>query len=83
VAISAATGEGLDRLHAAIASALGSLGTAVRLRIPHRDGAALALCYEHGRVLSRVDDDGHADLEVEVPPSVLSSLSAYRNGQAD
>jgi GTP-binding protein HflX len=81
VAISAVTGEGLDHLHAAIDSALGSLGTVVRLRIPHRDGAALALCYEHGRVLSRADDDGHAILEAELPPSILSSLSAY--AQAD
>ncbi len=77
VAISAATGEGLDHLHAAIDCALGSLGTAVRLRIPHHEGATLALCYEHGRVLSRADDDGHAEIEVELPPSVLASVSAY------
>ena len=79
VAISAVSGEGLDRLYAAIDSALRAIGSAVKLRIPHGDGAAVALCYEHGRVLTRVDEDGHAELEVELPPSVLPGLAAYRS----
>ena len=79
VAISAVTGEGLDRLHAAIDSALGSVGTPVKLRIPHHDGAALALCYDRGRVLRRVDEDGHVQLEVELPPSLLPALATYRS----
>jgi len=78
VAISAATGEGLDHLHAAIDSALGAVGPAVTLRIPHADGAALALCYARGRVLTRVDDDGHAQVDVELPVSFLSAISNYR-----
>ncbi len=78
VAISAVSGEGLDRLHAAIDSALGAVGPTVTLRIPHADGAALALCYARGRVLTRVDDDGHAELEVELPPSVAPALVDYR-----
>jgi GTP-binding protein HflX len=79
VAISAVTGEGLDRLHAAIDSALGSVGAPVKLRIPHHDGAALALCYDRGRVLRRVDEDGHVQLEVELPPSLLPALATYRS----
>jgi GTP-binding protein HflX len=78
VAISAVTGEGLERLHAAIDSALGAVGPAVKLRIPHADGAALALCYARGRVLTRVDDDGHAELEVELPSAVAPALADYR-----
>jgi GTPase len=77
VAISAVTGEGLDHLHAAIDSALGSVGALVRLRIPHADGAALALCYDRGRVLSRSDDDGHVVLEVELPAPVLPTVASY------
>ena len=77
VAISAATGEGLTPLHAAIGSALPSLST-VSLRIPHGDGAALAACYEQGRVLSRRDEDGHVKVEVELPPGLLPSLASYR-----
>ena len=79
VAVSAVTGEGLDRLHAAVDSALGSAGAAVTLRIPHGAGAALALCYEHGRVLTRADDDGHVELEVELPPALLPTLAPYRS----
>ena len=78
VAISAATGEGIDHLHAAIDSALGAVGPAVTLRIPHADGAALALCYARGRVLTRVDDDGHVRVDVELPVSLLSAISSYR-----
>jgi GTPase len=77
VAISAATGEGLAHLHAAIDSALPPLRP-VRLRIPHADGAALAACYEHGRVLSRDEADGHVRIEVELPPSLPASLASYR-----
>jgi GTP-binding protein HflX len=77
VAFSALTGEGLDHLHAAIDSALGAVGTAVKLRIPHHDGAALALCYDRGRVLSRSDDDGHVVLEVELPPPILPAVASY------
>ena len=78
VAISAVTGEGLDHLRGAIDSALGAPGPAVKLRIPHADGAALALCYARGRVLTRIDDDDHAQLEVELPPSVAPALVDYR-----
>jgi GTP-binding protein HflX len=77
VAISAATGEGLAHLHAAIDSALPSFRP-VSLRIPHGDGAALAACYAQGRVLSRTDEDGHVSLEVELPPGLLPSLASYR-----
>jgi GTPase len=77
VAVSAATGEGLAHLHAAVDSALPAF-RAVSLRIPHGDGAALAACYAQGRVLSRRDDDGHVTIEVELPPGLLPSLASYR-----
>ena len=77
VAISAATGEGLAHLLAAVDSALPAF-RAVSLRIPHGDGAALAACYAQGRVLSRKDEDGHVHIEVELPPGLLPSLASYR-----
>ena len=77
VAISAATGEGLAHLLAAVDSALPAF-RAVSLRIPHGDGAALAACYAQGRVLSRKDEDGHVKVEVELPPGLLPSLASYR-----
>jgi GTP-binding protein HflX len=78
VTVSAVTGEGLDRLRGAIDSAQRPFGAPVTLRIPHGDGAALALCYEHGRVLSRVDEDSHVTLEAELPPRLLTTLAPYR-----
>ncbi|HET7340829.1 MAG TPA: GTPase HflX [Methylomirabilota bacterium] len=77
VAISAASGEGLPDLLKAIDAALPASGS-VTLRIPHGDGAALALCYEHGRVVGRVDEPGSVVLDVELPPTWLGQLAAYR-----
>ena len=77
VGISAATGEGIDALVAAIQRALPPGGCAT-LRIPHADGAALALCYERGRVLTRADTPGHVTLEVELAGPALAALGAYR-----
>jgi hypothetical protein len=58
-------------------------GGPVTLRIPHGDGAALALCYERGRVLAREDRSDHVALEVELPGPVLAALHAYRAGQGE
>jgi GTP-binding protein HflX len=78
VAVSAVTGEGLAHLHAAIDSTLrGSSAASMVLRIPHGDGAALALCYERGRVRSRVDEDSHVRIEVDMP-ALLPALAPYR-----
>jgi GTP-binding protein HflX len=77
VAISAVTGEGLPELLKAIDAALPT-GGAVTLRIPHGDGAALALCYERGQVLARVDEPQHVVVDVQLPGSWLGTLAGYR-----
>jgi GTP-binding protein HflX len=77
VAVSAASGAGVDALLDVIEAALPT-GGPVTLHIPHGDGAALALCYERGRVLTRTDRPEHVALEVELPGPVLASLQAYR-----
>ena len=53
-------------------------GGAVTLRIPHEDGAALALCYERGRVLARVEEPRHVVVDVQLPGAWLGSLAGYR-----
>jgi len=78
VPISAATGEGLDRLRAAIEAALRPAGGAVRLRVPHAEAGALARCYAQGRVLKRTDDADHVELDVELPPAAARALAAYQ-----
>lgn len=77
VAISAATGEGVDELLGRIESALGSLGVRLRLLIPYADGPALSLCYERGRVLHREDLTDGVHLDVELPHHLAGSVSAY------
>jgi GTP-binding protein HflX len=77
VAISAVSGEGLDRLRAALAATLRPAGT-VRLRIPHRDGGTLALCYKRGRVVGRADEGEHVVLEVTLPPALEATLAPYK-----
>jgi GTPase len=77
VALSATTGEGLETLLDTIEKVLPAAG-AITLRIPHGDGAALALCYERGRVLSRGDEPGHVTLEVELPAAAQAAVATYR-----
>jgi len=76
VPISAATGEGVAALLAALAAALPPV-RALSLRIPHGEGAALALCYEAGRVLARAEDAEAVRLEVEVPARLLAPLARW------
>jgi len=80
VAVSAVTGTGLDRFLEAVHAALPPAGT-VTLRIPHGDGAALALCYERGRVRARRDEPQHVRLAVELPLVLLPALAAYQVGE--
>ena len=77
VAISAVDGTGLEALLTAIERALPPVGN-LTLRIPHGEGASLALCYERGRVLARRDTPGHVELEVDLPVGLLGALARYR-----
>jgi GTP-binding protein HflX len=82
VAISAATGQGVEDLLAEIEPATDPRSARLRLRIPYTDGPALSLCYESGRVLSREDLDEGVLLEVEIPRQLAGSVSAYRSPTA-
>ena len=77
-AISARTGGGIDTLLDRIEQALRPGVERVKLRIPYRDGTALAQCYERGRVLARTDDVDGILLEVELPRRLVAPLEIYR-----
>ncbi len=77
VPVSATTGQGIPGLLATIHAALPA-GDPVKLRIPHTDGAALSLCYDRGRVLSREDEPEHVRLEVELPERFVAPFAEYR-----
>ncbi len=56
-ALSALSGEGMDRLLTLIGRQVGRNDRAVRLALPHQDGATLAWLYQVGEVIERRDDE--------------------------
>jgi len=57
-AVSAKTGEGLDRLLRRFEAALTGANIVFHLALDAADGAGLAWVYRHGRVLERLDGEG-------------------------
>jgi GTPase len=78
VALSARTGRGVEALLARIGQHFRPRTERLRLLIPYRDGPALALCYERGRVIARADLPEGIRVEVEVPRRLAGQLEAYR-----
>ena len=78
VALSARTGQGVEALLARIGQHFRPRTEQLRLLIPYRDGPALALCYERGRVIARADLPEGIRVEVEVPRRLAGQLEAYR-----
>jgi len=79
VAISARTGQGMDTLLERIDQAFRPRVERMRLLIPYRDGPALALCYDRGRVIKRADLPEGIRVEVEVPRRLATQLAPYRH----
>ena len=74
VAVSAVSGEGVDRL-LEILSGLIDPGAAIEARLTPADGKALAWLYRHGRIMRRTDeDDGHVRLSVRLDPKALGQF---------
>ncbi|MFT8419314.1 MAG: GTPase HflX [Acetobacter sp.] len=66
VAISAITGDGLDRLLARIDQRITSGMEMVRYAMPLAEGAALAWLYQHGEVIDRQDREEETDITVRL-----------------
>jgi GTPase len=81
VAVSALTGQGIDGLLDRIDAAFRPRVERATLFIPYRDGPALALCYDKGRVRSRADEPEGIRVEVELPRRLVSQLDSYRLSQ--
>ncbi|PYX58837.1 MAG: GTPase HflX [Acidobacteria bacterium] len=76
--ISAAQGIGLGSLLEKIDEMISEDQVSrVRLRVPQKEGKALALLQAQARVYSRTYKDGLVDLEVEAPASVLRKMKAF------
>jgi GTP-binding protein HflX len=80
VAISALTGEGIDRLLARIDEVL-ALDPIVRvkLRIPASDGATLAALHEFGNVVESRYAGEICEIEADLPESIQRRLSSRRS----
>jgi GTP-binding protein HflX len=69
IAISAATGEGVDRLLAAIEVRLSEGEQTVGYDLPATEGTDLAWLYQHGTVIGRQEQDGavHVTVRLSAP----------------
>jgi GTP-binding protein HflX len=78
VMVSGLTGEGLPRLLELIDRVVpfDALET-VRFRIPMRDGAAIALLHEYGKVRAEDYDGNLCEIEADAPESLRRRLSRY------
>jgi len=74
VAVSALTGEGLDRLLAVIDQHLAAREHLVEITVPHTDGRLLAWLHEHGHVLERRDGEDGVHLRVALDPGHRARL---------
>ena len=66
VAVSALTGDGLERLLAQIDERLATQLETLEVQIPVTDGAKLAWAYRHGEVLDRQDDETYVQLRLRL-----------------
>jgi 50S ribosomal subunit-associated GTPase HflX len=76
--VSGLTGEGLARLFDVIDQVIPfDAVETVRFRIPLRDGAAIALLHERGRVRAEDYDGNLCEMEVDAPESLRRRLGRY------
>jgi GTP-binding protein HflX len=71
VLVSAATGDGVERLLRIVSDHLSSQRKLVDLDVELSDGASIAWLYRRGQVLERQDDETHAHLKVGLAPADL------------
>lgn len=78
VHVSAKTGAGIDRLLELIDGGLADDPLRrVRLRVPQREGKALALIEAQARIIGREYRDGSVDLDIQAAQSTLSKLERF------
>ncbi len=77
VPVSALSGEGLDRLIAAIETRLAESRQTIALSLDPSDGAGLSWLYRHSEVLSRtMDDDGRLAVTVRADADKAARVRA-------
>jgi len=80
VALSAASGEGVPALLAAVSRCLQRHDEVVELELEPADGETLAWLYRHGRVLKREESDERTRLRVSFSPLEKARFDRRRSG---
>ena len=80
VAVSAVTGDGLDKLQARFERALTGANIQFRLTLPHSDGEGLAWVYRHAQVLRRADKPRSVELTLAIDPQDVGRFSNRFSG---
>jgi GTPase len=81
IAVSARTGEGTDRLLAAIEERLAAGRSLRDVVLPPEDGAGLAWLYRHGEVLARKDDADGIRLSVRMSPADMARFERRQDAE--
>ena len=83
LAVSAVTGEGIDRLLQAIEDRLARGRSLVELTLDAGDGRGLHWLYEHAEVMSRRDEESGLHLTVRVPADQIERVKRRFAGGGD
>ncbi len=81
VPVSAVTGEGCEALLGLLESQVNAGRRILELSVALDDGAAIAWLYEHGEVLSRVDDEARAHLRVGLDAADVARFERRRTAR--
>jgi GTPase len=84
VAVSAATGEGVEKLAEAIGTRLRALDPVVELAVPFERGDVIAALHREGDVLVEVHGDRETRVRARIPESGVSRFREFvvRNGES-
>ena len=82
VSLSAATGEGCERLLATLDDGLGAAMQVLEVSLAVDDGASLAWLYDHGEVVERKDGDEAVRLKVRLGPANAARFARRQEQRA-
>lgn len=75
--MSSLTGEGRQYLEALIQKMISRLMTRINATVPYNRGDLVALCHEHGRILSTEYVPEGVLIEAEIPPNLAARFEQY------
>ena len=81
--MSALTGEGRQYIEALIQKAVSRLMKRVKAIVPHDRGDLVALCHEHGRVISTEYVSEGVKIEADIPPDFAARFAPFASLQSN